>query len=117
MSTYEVEQPILNSPYEEPAEHWHIEERNPPERRPRRRPAGYFYRDPTAPLVDGEREARGHWVELTLVNLIRDRLNDWRTQAWPGVTRTTLELLTYWRCRPRRCSSAAGPPRGGSTSS
>ncbi len=26
MSAFEVEQPILNSPFEEPAEHWQIEE-------------------------------------------------------------------------------------------
>ena len=26
MSSYEVPEPILNSPFEEPAEHWHIEE-------------------------------------------------------------------------------------------
>ena len=31
MSSYEVEQPILNSPYEEPAEYWHIEEGKMPE--------------------------------------------------------------------------------------
>jgi len=26
MNNYEVPEPILNSPYEEPAAHWHIEE-------------------------------------------------------------------------------------------
>jgi len=97
MSTYEVEEPILNSPYEEPAEHWHIEEGHQPERRPGRRPAGYFYRDPKAPPTEGEHEARGQWIELALVNLIRERLKDWRAQGWPGSTRTTLELLNYWR--------------------
>ncbi|MBI3330368.1 MAG: hypothetical protein HYZ81_27125, partial [Nitrospinae bacterium] len=75
MSSYEVEQPILNSPYDEPAEHWYIDEGTPPERRSGRRPAGYFYRDPTAPPTEGEHEARGQWVELALVNLIRERLN------------------------------------------
>jgi type III restriction enzyme len=100
MSSYEVEQPILNSPYDEPAEHWHIDEGKPPERRPGRRPAGYFYRDPTAPPTEGEHEARGQWVELALVNLIRQRLKEWRPLALRGqggVTRTTHELLTYWR--------------------
>jgi type III restriction enzyme len=100
MSSYEVEQPILNSPYEEPAEHWHIEEGNAPERRPRRRPAGYFYRDPTAPPTEGEHEARGQWVELALVNLVRERLQEWRPLALcgeGGVTRTAHELLNYWR--------------------
>src|SRR5919109_2029406 len=97
MSTYEVPEPILNFPYEEPQAYWYIEEGNPPERRSGRRPAGYFYHDSNAPAGDSEHEARGQWVELTLVNQIRQRLTEWRQQGWPGVTRTTLELLNYWR--------------------
>src|SRR3990172_2509189 len=34
MSCYEVPEPILNSPFEEPAEHWHIEEGAVSEQRP-----------------------------------------------------------------------------------
>ena len=76
MSDYEVPQPILNPPFEEPGEHWHIAEGSPPERRQGRRPAGYFYRDPRAPTGRDEHEARGVWQELKLVNLIRNRLKD-----------------------------------------
>ncbi len=32
-------------------------------------------------------------LELALVNLIRERVKAWREQGYPGVTRTTLELL------------------------
>jgi hypothetical protein len=56
---YEVPEPIRNSPYDEPAEHWNIEEGASPEKRPGRRPAGYFYRDPKAPPSDDEHAARG----------------------------------------------------------
>ena len=97
MSSYEVEEPILNSPYEEPAEHWHLEEGLLPEKRKGRRDAGYFYRDPKAPISSGEHEARGRWEPLTLVNLIRERIKEWRKQDYAGVTRTTLELLKYWQ--------------------
>src|SRR3990172_10646479 len=97
MNNFEVEEPILNSPYEEPAEHWYIEEGKEPEKRQGRRRAGYFYRDPKAPQSSGEHEARGQWIELVLVNLVRERLKEWRFQGYPGVTRTTLELLHYWR--------------------
>lgn len=97
MNNLEVEQPIRNSPYDEPAEHWHIEEGQPPEIRADRRPAGYFYRDPKAPISSGEHEARGQWVELALVNLIRKQMKDWRMKNYPGVTGTTLELLKYWQ--------------------
>ncbi len=96
MSSFEVEQPILNSPYAEPAEHWWIEEGRAPKRRPGRRPAGYFYRDPRAPEPE-EGSIRGEWQPLELVNLIRERLAAWRKQGYPGASRTTLELLEWWR--------------------
>ncbi|MCX7751149.1 MAG: DEAD/DEAH box helicase family protein, partial [Candidatus Bipolaricaulota bacterium] len=95
MTDFEVPQPILNSPFEEPQAHWYLEEGRPPEKRPGRRPAGYFYRDPTLPAEEGG--VRGQWVELPLVNLIRDRVKAWREAGYPGATRTTLELLRYWR--------------------
>lgn len=97
MNNFEVPEPILNSPYEEPAQHWRLDEGQPPELREGRREAGYFYRDPRAPLSEGEHEARGRWEPLVLVNRIREQLKAWREQGWPGVSRTTLELLNYWR--------------------
>ena len=30
------------------------------------------------------------------MNLIRERVKKWREQGWPGVTRTTRDLLAYW---------------------
>lgn len=95
--SYEVPTPILNKPYDEPSQWWYLEEGAPPEQREGRRPAGYFYRDPSAPVGQDEHDARGQWEELKLVNLIRERIAAWRKQGWPGVTRTTLELLNYWR--------------------
>src|SRR6266511_2407169 len=95
-SSFEVQEPILSSPFEEPTEHWWIEQGRLPERRAGRRPAGYFYRDPGVPAA-GDEFTRGDWVELDLVNRIRERLAEWRGAGYPGVTRTTLELLEYWR--------------------
>ncbi len=46
MADFQVPDPILNSPYEEPALHWWIEDGSPPQQREGRRPAMYFYRDP-----------------------------------------------------------------------
>jgi type III restriction enzyme len=102
MNNFEVEEPILNSPYEEPAVHWQIEEGRLPEIRSGRRQAGYFYRDPKAPISSGEHEARGQWVSLTLVNQIREQMKDWRKKNYPGVTGTTLELLKYWQREGRQ---------------
>lgn len=97
MSSFEVEQPILNSPFAEPAEHWQLEDGQPPVRAQGRRPAGYFYRDPKAPAPEPGAPSRGSWQQLELVNLIRERLALWRDAGYPGASRTTLELLRYWQ--------------------
>lgn len=102
MSDFEVPDPIINSPYEKPAEYWDIKEGEQPKRLKGRRPAGYFYRDPKATNFEGEHSAKGTWEELKLVNRIRDQLDSWRGQGYPGVTRTTLELLQYWRREGRQ---------------
>ncbi len=96
MHDFEVPEPIICSPYDEPSSHWHIEEGREPEKRPERRPAQYFYRPPGQDIGD-EGVPVGVAVELTLVNLIRARLKQWRADGYPGATRTTLELLEYWR--------------------
>jgi type III restriction enzyme len=97
---YEVPEPIINKPFEAPAKHWHIVEGETPELRDGRRPAVYYYRDPAA--RDAERGAGGTPLPLELVNLIRGRIDDWREQGYPGVTRTTLDLLEYWSREGRR---------------
>jgi type III restriction enzyme len=97
MSAYEVPQPILNSPFEEPQEHWHILEGEMPEQRPGRRPAMYFYRDPKTKPEKEYGTVAGTAIELKLVNRIRAQVKKWRSDSYPGVTRTTHELLQWWR--------------------
>jgi type III restriction enzyme len=70
MENFEVETPILNTPFDEPAAYWLIEDGKMPEKLRGRRPAGYWYRSPQAPEGD-EHAARGEWRELALVNLVR----------------------------------------------
>ena len=97
MSGYEVPEPIINSPFEEPQEHWHIIEGEAPEKKPGRRPAMYFYRDPKAVPDKYGGDGVGTAIELKLVNRIRAQVKGWREQGYPGATRTTLELLQWWR--------------------
>lgn len=97
MSAYEVPEPIINSPFVEPSCHWHIEEGQEPEKRPGRRPAVYYYRDPKAKPSSSASRAGGTAVDMPLVNLIRQRVQEWRNADYPGVTRTTLDLLKWWR--------------------
>ena len=93
MSNFEVPSPILCSPFEEPKEHWWILEGQPAERRPTRRPALYFYREPAK---DSEQRG-GLAIEMKLVNRIRERVKAWRESGYAGVTRTSLELLQHWQ--------------------
>ena len=97
MSNYQVPEPIINSPFEEPKEHWNIVEGEQPQLLPGRRRAIYFYRDPKAKTDKTYRGDRGVPIELKLVNLIRERVKAWREADYPGVTRTTHELLQWWR--------------------
>ncbi len=97
---FEVGEPILNSPYDAPAEHWFLKFGEPPQRVQGRRKAGYWYRPPDAGEAD--EHPTGVWIELTLVNLIRERLKDWRDAGRPGLTRTTRELIEWWGCEGRK---------------
>ena len=99
VNPHEVSEPILNSPFEEPQEHWRISEYDPPERRKGRRPAMYLYQRPGREPSPDE-PAAGTTIELKLVNRIRAQLARWRPLALRGeggVSRTTMELMRYWR--------------------
>ena len=97
MSGFEVAQPILCAPFEEPSEHWRLVEGEEPRRVPGRRPALYFFKPPTSNHDEAAGGALGTAIELKQVNLIRDRVKEWRASGYPGASRTTLELLKYWR--------------------
>jgi type III restriction enzyme len=93
-----VDNPILNSPFEEPTRYWAYEQGNPVIREGRR-PAGYYLRPrtrgPQMALLEEE------FIPLDLVNAIRERVKAWREQGYPGVTPITRQLLAHWN-RPDR---------------
>ena len=106
--SFEVRDPILNSPFEEPSRYWFIREGAEPRLiEGKRRPAMIF--QPTNvpkpwPADDGivrklAEYERGY--ELKLVNIIRETLGTWRKAGYPGATRMTNDLLTHWT-RPER---------------
>jgi len=92
---FEVAEPVLCGPYDEPTEHWQIVEGEIPQKRLGRRPATYYYRPPGA-AADSADDGLGTQIELKLVNRVRERLKAWQEAGRPGVTRTTLELLQHW---------------------
>jgi type III restriction enzyme len=100
---YEVEQPILNLPYEEPKKYWFIQEGEQPTRTTGRRPSIVFPPrnqtgewTPQAGVLNRSKEYVGAY-ELALVMLIRERVKKWRNEGYNGVSRTSLDLLKWWR--------------------
>ena len=81
MSSYEVSEPILNSPFKKPALYWYIREGEEPQQREGRRPPVIFApREQREPWTTDERLLRPSTeypsgYELALVSLIRER---WR---------------------------------------
>ena len=91
--------PIINSPYEPPHWHWTLNERGvatEPAIPGRRRSMGII---PVPSPKAGARQASfdDQSNELTLVNIIRNAVADWRTKGYPNVTNATGRLLKHWR--------------------
>ena len=88
-----VDNPIINSPFEEPARYWDYQE-GQPVLVEGRRPAGYYLkartREPQVSLFEEE------FVPLELVNTIREQVKNWRERGYPSVTFITRRLLNHW---------------------
>lgn len=88
-----VDNPILNSPFEEPTRYWEYREGQPVVAEGRR-PAGYYLRPRTRGVQLSMFEEE--FVPLELVNTIRERVKAWRERGYPGVTPITRQLLNHW---------------------
>jgi type III restriction enzyme len=85
---------IINSPYERPARHWRQGQGGALALAEERRDAGYEIFD----IRNNTRRTE----TLALVNSIRQRLDEWRSAAYPGVTSVTRTLLEHWFDRSAR---------------
>lgn len=89
-----IDQLIINSPYDEPHEHWRYHrETRLFTREPERRQAGYLRASEKSRSFDDP----GTFVPLPLVNQIRPRVKAWREADYPGATGITKRLLQHWR--------------------
>lgn len=79
---------IINSPYEAPRQHWQQARDGSLTIVSERRPAGYEIFD----IRNNTRRTE----PLTLVNEIRQRVDEWRAADYPGVTSVTRSLLEHW---------------------
>ena len=106
MAQVVIENPILNSPYEEPWRHFRFtDEGITDEIVEARRTSQYFVPIPQ-PRKRGRQLAFNEWTqdrveENKLINQIRERVAIWRRGGCQGITKTTAHLLEYWQ-RPER---------------
>ncbi len=79
---------IINRPWKRPKQHWVEGRGGALEIKPERRPASYEVFD--------ARNNTKRTEELAIVNAIRARVDEWRADAYPGVTIVTRKLLEHW---------------------
>jgi type III restriction enzyme len=96
-----IENPILNTPIDEPTRHWRFtDEGISNEWDEGRRRSAYFM-----PIAKSKRsdqmQFETEWTadrieENRFINDVRDRVATWRRAGHPGVTETTHRLLAHW---------------------
>ncbi|MCE8544600.1 DEAD/DEAH box helicase family protein [Ruegeria pomeroyi] len=79
---------IINRPWERPEQHWVEGKGGKLEIKPERRPASYE-------VFDARNNTKRTEV-LAMVNTIRDRVDQWREDGYPGITIVTRKLLEHW---------------------
>ena len=93
MANTTIDRLIINSPYEEPAQHWHYDRQQRTFRiEAERRPAGYVVASPDSRSFDDP----GIFRTIPLVNDIRARVKAWREAGYPGASAVTRRLLAHW---------------------
>ena len=93
MKKAKIDKLIINSPYEEPKQHWSYErEARLFSLENTRRKAGYVIASESSKSFDDP----GIFVEIPIVNTIRKRVNLWREANYPGVSGITRRLLEHW---------------------
>lgn len=92
---------IINSPYEEPRRHWkYNHHRMAFDLAEGRRPSGYTVASTERRLINDP----GVFVQLPLVNQIRQRVKEWRESGYAGISGITKQLLEHWRDNEARTS-------------
>jgi len=97
-----IENPILNSPYEEPSRHFRFSDEGiTDEIDDERRSSAYFMPIPAAKKRGKQLAFDTEWTkdrveENKFINRVRERVALWRQGGYAGTTRITRQLLEYW---------------------
>ncbi len=99
-----IENPVINSPFSEPKRHFRFTEQGiTDEIVEGRRVSSYFIPIPRAKKKNPKQMAfETEWTadrieENKLINKIRERVAVWRQGGYVGITKTTAQLLEYWK--------------------
>jgi type III restriction enzyme len=107
MKTVSIENPIINSPFDEPGRHFSFDDDGITDVQAMgRRPSSFFIpiatpRHKTKQLSFDTEWARDRAKENDDINFIRSRVKLWRDQGYPSITPTTRALLEHWTDRNR----------------
>lgn len=103
MSPVVIENPILNSPFEEPQRHFRFSDEGITSDVDAGRRASAYFIPIAQPKTKGSKQReldadrpREVVKPNVLVNRVRDRVRHWREGGYVGVTHTTRRLLEYW---------------------
>jgi type III restriction enzyme len=107
MTRVVIENPVLNSPYDEPTRHFYFDEDGITDRVvDSRRISSYFVPIPKPKKKGKQFELETEWTadrieENKFINDIRRAVARWRMSHYAGVTATTRQLLQYWSSQDR----------------
>ena len=103
-----IENPILNSPYEEPRRHFKFTEDGITDEIVEDRQISQYFIPIPRPKKKNPKQLsfETQWTadrieENKLINQIREAVEKWRKGDYVGITQTTARLLEYWK-RPER---------------
>src|SRR4051812_21667328 len=102
-----IENPILNSPFEEPTRYFKFDDDGITDQiLDGRRPSAHFVPIPRAKKKGAQLQFETEWTNDRIapnpvVDRIRQRVAAWRHGGYVGVTPTTSRLLGYWTQKDR----------------
>jgi type III restriction enzyme len=107
MAKVVIENPVLNSPYDEPSRHFFFDEEGITDKIVASRRLSSYFIPIARPRKKGKQlELETEWTkdrieENKFINDVRNVVGKWRFGNYDGVTGATRQLLEYWR-RPER---------------
>lgn len=98
-----IENPILNSPFQEPKRHFKFTEEGITDKIIKERRISSYFIPIAKPKKKGKQLSLDtEWTEDRIeenkyINQVRDRVSLWRTRDYSGITKTSRFLLDYWK--------------------